>query len=169
MSPYKAVAGARISNKDAEVIGETVDRLQKKHGTVTAALLVREARRKGSPVARLFEWDKGKAFELYLLDRARYLLRSYTIIVEDVTGDNKPMTVRGVHVVESDEGRTYAPIDSIVKSADYTAQVVERALSDLIAWKHKYANLRRLSADFRPVFDAIDSVTAKKNETSAAE
>ena len=57
--------------------------LHKKHGTLTAELVVEDAKRSDSPLHEMFEWDTQKAAMQHWLDVARQLIRNVRVIINN--------------------------------------------------------------------------------------
>lgn len=64
-------------------------------GRLTPQAVVEDAKREGSPLHELFEWDQRRGHEIYLMQRAREIVRSVKIVVkrEDVVF-RSPLFVR---------------------------------------------------------------------------
>lgn len=121
--------------------------------------VVKEARREGHPLHDRFDWDDSKAGHLWRLEQARELIRSVYVVIE--TTGQKTVSVRAYASLPSDRDREggYRPIDSIMSNANFRAELLSSAISELEAFKRRYSNLTQLA----PVFDAIDAVKIKRS------
>lgn len=158
---YKAVAGSRLRDKDAEVVGPELERLAGEHGgRITAAVVLEAAAGAESPLRPFFEWDDSRAAHKYRIDQARHLIRSICVVVEDASGETD---VRALHLVVEDGEAAYAPIDDIIASKDLLDQLLATAKRELEAWSNKHRSLRRLKS-MGPLFDEIERVVVKQRE-----
>jgi ADP-dependent phosphofructokinase/glucokinase len=164
---FVAANGSHLSNKDAVTIGKTLDRLALKHGgLVKADHVLAEAKRQASPIHKFFEWNKDKAFEKYLLERAYFLIRSVHVIIK--SKGKSPESIRAVHFVKDANGNSgYASLESVAKSEAFSDYLVKKAKSDLEIWKHKYQSLQELT-EFGVVFSAIEVLTREEAASASA-
>lgn len=86
---YKARWGFRLSDADAQFLGEEVEKLKER----TPEALLKSAKRKSSRIHHLFDWDEQSAAHKYRLWQARYYFSSYTIVTEEEV-------TRAVHSVQ---------------------------------------------------------------------
>lgn len=64
-------------------------------GRLTPQAVVEDAKREGSPLHELFEWDQRRGHEIYLLHRAREIVRTVKIVVKrDDVVFRSPLFVR---------------------------------------------------------------------------
>jgi len=161
---YKAAPGARITNTDARVLGETIKKLGP---GLTPEDLLKEARKKRSAIHDLFEWDDQVAAEAFRLEQARYYLRSVWEVPVDRDGRETGEGARAFYAVEISDA------DAVKSKAFFAAreirdipgadeQIVERALKEATEWKERYARIRDHLED---VFAAIDATTKRLTVT----
>ncbi len=133
---FRVVPGSRIRKGDAQMLGQTFERL-KKSGPLTAERVLDEATNTGSPLHRYFEWDDSRAAHNYRLEQARRLLRSIEVVISDAKGKEVPM--RAYYSVKDAEGqRGYQPMTFVFETPDLADQVIKQAFDQLEAWKVKY-------------------------------
>lgn len=121
---------------DADIVGQTLEELEKKNGVATSEDLLEVSRPKKSPTHDLFEWDDKKAAENYRLHTARCVINSITVIYEDIT----PEPVRAfVNVSEPHERATYKNIKEALLDEATRNNYLSRVKSELDAFiaKHK--------------------------------
>lgn len=82
--------GARLSAAQAEFIGSVATRHGGIEGEHAAPALVDASRSRNSPTHKLFQWNDAKAAEEYRIARARQLIGSVMIVVEE-DKDGLPM------------------------------------------------------------------------------
>jgi hypothetical protein len=147
---YQWKEGSRVPVK-AQIAGEHLERLQsQKGGRLTPIDVVRDARRKSSPLHSAFEWDDRKAASIYREERARYILRSLVVVIatqEPDSGDEE-RPVRAFVNVEKDSESFYTPTVTALSDEELRRQVLEDALRELHAWEQKYKDLKELVAVF---------------------
>ena len=71
----------------AEIAGNELERIEARHGKVTAAILVKESKSKQAALHSCFEWDDKKAAEKYRLRQADSIITNLVVMV-----DGKPET-----------------------------------------------------------------------------
>jgi hypothetical protein len=146
---------------DPNKVGREVQRLSVENdGEVAPAVLVSFAQQNPkSESNRLFQWDDEKAAEEYRLEQARLAMRSL-IIVNLTVGGNKQEPIRAFVNVSSDGGRAYAPIAVVMRDPEKREEVLARALTELEAWRHRYAALQELAT----AFVAVDRLLARRQK-----
>ncbi len=163
---YFARPGSRFTNEDARLIGPALDRL----GAPKAQDIVDAARNHASPLHPYFEWRDDIAAEEYRKAEARTMARS--IVIKVVSDDHQERLTRAFEAVtvnrlpgsseDAEDSRSYVAYDVIRQSPDLSNQVIQRAKSQLSAWRHAYETYRALypsfDTTFRDVFDIIHRV-----------
>lgn len=139
---FYAAANTKFSDKDAQVIGETLISL--KHRTPSALLDVSRPLR--AKTHRYFEWKDSKAAESWRLRQAAECIRSIVIEVKPPARGAARQEIRfflSSHQ-ESDDStnpkREYHPLPTILRSEVMTAEVLEAARQGLASWKMKFEN-----------------------------
>ncbi len=159
---YKAKTGARIKDADAMVIGPICEDLARLNGVARPEDLLSAARDPEHPAHKFFDWNDASAAEAYRVDQARYLMRSYTVVLQR---SETKQEVRGLQYVDSKGG--YVPSSVVFDDTDMTQEVVERAKREATSWYHRHQQLRSL-ADLAGVFDAIEESIVKAVPSEAA-
>ena len=134
---------------DAQIAGHELERIYQKSGALTAKEIVNESRPESAPLHGCFEWDDQTAAEKYREGQAQKIVR---LIVSVDESRPEAKEVRAFVHVEN----AYKPIAVVVNSEEQMMELLQSALSELIAFKKKYKTLSSL----RPIFDAIDALTA---------
>ena len=134
---------------DAQIAGQELERIYQKSGALTAKEIVNESRPESAPLHGCFEWNDHVAAEKYREGQAQKIVR---LIVSVDESRPEAKEVRAFVHVEN----AYNPISVVVNSEEQMMELLQSALSELMAFKKKYKAL----ASLRPVFDAIDSLTA---------
>lgn len=135
---FRVTPGSRIRKNDAKVLGETFERIKASGKPLTAETVLDEATNPRSPLHRFFEWDDKHAAHMFRLEQARRLVRSIEVVLEDAKGKQVPM--RAYYSVKDADGqRAYEPMEFVFETPDLADQVIDQAVSQLEAWKAKYA------------------------------
>ena len=146
---YKAKRGLP-GGVSPQLIGERIEIIKIRNGGfVTADMLVKEAKKKTSPLHGCFTWDDKEAGKLRRLDEARWILRTITVEVET---DDEPIITRAF-VSVTDEP-VYTTIESAMSDDNMRASLLDQAKNELRSFKIKYAQLKELAV----VFAAIDKI-----------
>lgn len=135
---------------DAQVAGEMCEKLEA-DGNLTAQSLLDANRPADAPLHNEFEWDDGIAAEEYRKSQARHIINCLCVIKETDGGKKEPQRV--FFNIRREE-HEYKHIDTIIRSQDDTAMLLQTALKELEAFERKYSQLKELSR----VFDAIHSI-----------
>lgn len=159
---YKAVRGSGLNNKQAQIVGEALDRIPKR----TPEAVVAEAKKKTSPLHPFFEWDDTAAAEAHRLWQARHLFCSVRIVVRNIE-------VKAFHSVaiaaaadgSKESSRVYVSVGEARNNDDHREQILANAMRELKGWRTRYENFREALSG---VFDAIDEVLEESREAIAA-
>lgn len=147
---YRAVAGARLSDRDAATIGPALEALAREHDDqLDAETVVEQARSRQSPLHSYFEWDTRRAADLYRLEQARYLLRHIEVKID--TREGEGTWVRGFHAVYLHDAsgapqpeRRYIPLAVVQADVDYLDQIISKAEREAQAWATRYRTYSEL-------------------------
>jgi hypothetical protein len=141
----------RSRKVDAQVVGETVERIAENNGGVCPSwAMVDEARPEDSELHPLFEWDDSTAAEAFRREQARHHIRELRVVVEE---GEEPVQAF-VHIIRmSDDGPVegYRSTRMVVRSFDESRQMLDEALSSLRAWQRRYQHLSELSDVFQVI------------------
>lgn len=159
---YKAKVGARISDEDAERIGQYLEKkvINGDRG-VSAEEFVGAARPESSPLHGDLEWDDSVAGHQYRLQQAREILRS--IMVVHVNGETSQPTRAFHRVVVADDATSrsaYVPASVVWEKQDYAAQVLEKARRELRNWSRRYREYEELAGAAALVSEALELIAA---------
>lgn len=142
---------------DAETAYNALEELRKKHGKLTADIVVEAAKDKNNPLHTVFIWDVNEAARKYWQEQARLLMRSIEVIYDDAPSTS----VRAYEVVETTNDNrarqsVYMTTHDILSDPQLRQQLLQRAIREAISYKQKYKALVELSS----IFGAIDSVVS---------
>ena len=146
----------------AEVAGAVCEELDRTVG-LTPANLVDASRPEDAPLHREFEWDDATAAEAYRKEQARLMITNLTIVIEE----HKQEPVRAYYSLEhgfrKNDG-TYTSTIKILSDSDKRAQLLERAKSEMIAFKSKYSMLTELADVFESIDSTVKQISMFENE-----
>jgi hypothetical protein len=118
MATYQFRKGARISSVKADVAAQELSKIHDKHGALSPAVVVDEARPVESPLHPAFEWNDNKAAELYRRTQAQDLIYSVEIVPDEDSIPEKIYT----YIPSAD---SYIPTQVVVSNVDLYAEARE--------------------------------------------
>lgn len=139
---------------DADVAGNLLTKLTERDGELTADSVVKEAKKKSSPLHPWFEWDDTEAAHKFRKNQARKLIQSINV---RIIGDTDAEPIRAfVHLGTTNDKSGYATLAHVLSEPELRIQLVAKALAELNAVKGRYSHLTELAE----VFAAMDEVAA---------
>jgi len=172
---YKAKAGAFFNDEKAVLYGQELEKIAaENNGEVLANVVVERAADPENPLHDYFNWDDAWAARLYRETEARSLIRKivYVIVSEDGQ-EHEQRAFINVTINENDNDPVYVPVGRVIADKELRAQVIRRALAELVSWKARYERYRELD----DICEAIEGIAKRLNfegtkgqaqETSAA-
>lgn len=149
MSAYTWKSGSRIK-ADAQKAGELMEQLSQTEDGLTAETLLNANKPEEAPLHNCYEWDDSKAAVEWRLHQSRHFINSIVTVQVQEGQEEQPETMRAFFVTT--EKSKYEPLHAIVKEKSKYEAMLDTALSELIAFKRKYAQIKAL----QPIFEAID-------------
>ena len=126
---YRAREGSPFSNKEAQIVGETLNNLRDRKGELTTERIVETARNETSPLHKYFEWSDNTASELYRLQQARHIINH---VVEIVVVGTEQVKQRSFFSIETSNRKTaYVTIKQAIETESYRKQLLGRAIVQL--------------------------------------
>ena len=151
----------RILPVPAQMAGEYLEELEKKHSALTPEIVLEESRDENAVLHKCFEWDDTKAAEGYRLVQARMIIRNITVKIEKQ--DSTSLITRAFVNVQDesaqDKGR-FVSVGIAVTDEEMKKQVLKNALYELQTFKNKYANYHELEKIFADIEELEKSLTA---------
>jgi hypothetical protein len=138
-------------------VREAITEIYNKYGSLTSELVLREAKKKSSPLHEHFVWDDSEAAKQYRLIQAAELIRK--VKVTYAPSEDVSYKVRAfVNVVsdKEDEENTkiYVPIKEALNNTNYREQLLAEAKRDAETFVKKYKVLNEVK-------DIINTIIAK--------
>lgn len=126
---YKARPGTRFSNKDANVIGVELSKMEKAGIARTPRNVLEWARKSANPLHRYFDWDDESAANKHRVEQARELIG---VVMEIEVSVGRP--ARSFHsIVPDDGGRQYQPRRLVKADENWREQVSDRLYASVRA------------------------------------
>jgi len=145
---YEARTGSPFKQGDAQEVGEFIEKCSDKS---TRGILEEIKKNPKHKIHSLFEWNKGKAIELYQLQRVREIVSHLEINIVSL-GNSEPVELnvsisafKSVIPINSDE-RVYVPMEEGMNNQVYREQIIQRAKTELKNWMERYNQYKELSS-----------------------
>lgn len=163
-SIYRASPGFRISNRDAAVLGEAFEQLERDLGhSVSPEELAEAAKADDSPFHAYFEWDTAKQVQFYLVARATYIIRALDVVLPD-HGD---VPVRGIIPVLDGTGTYMSTNLAARKRPDVIKAQIARAQQDAKLIVERYQGWIAFK-EFAPATEFVQAAVNLANATGQA-
>lgn len=157
---YEARIGAPFKQEEAQAIGEFIEECSDK---TTRGILERIKNHQGHPIYKLFEWDKDKQSELYLLQRVREIISHIEVKIISI-GSQEPINLsvnisafKSIKPSDSEE-RIYVSIEEGMTNLDYRTQIIQRAKVELKNWMERYQQYQELSSIVKVIKPLINKL-----------
>lgn len=148
--------GYRGLRGDVQVVGQELERIQEETGSISADLVLENAKPKDAPLHPYFEWNNTKAAEMYRLDQARYLVRNIAVQIERPESD-EPLVTRAFVEIKGEEG-PYLSLSTVVQDVDLWKQLIKQARKDIEVFENKYSVLSEVVALIQPIKVALNQL-----------
>ena len=164
---FQAKDGSRLNDTQANAYGQRIYELMRKNNKreVLPEEIVEDAKNKGTPYHDYFVWNNSKASRLYRLQQANYILRSIVRvkIIEETHEEVIVRTFHNVVVSESEQTgrvRAYVPEEVVFASKDYSQQVIDSALQEIMGWRRRYHIYQELAM----ICNAIEETVQRRQK-----
>jgi hypothetical protein len=150
--------GARFSI-DPEEAHACIEKVRlKKGGSIEAADVVAEAKKKTSPLHPEFEWDDKVAAHQHRLHRARVMMASVVVVREEAPDvESRQYEVRVKTRAEADAAgepvRVFQTTEQILEDPVQRDRFLARAFAELASFRSRYAGLSELAQVFTAIED----------------
>jgi len=150
ITAYKWKPGARVK-VDAEQAATVFHEIQQKYGRIENRLVVKEARKKSSPLHSEFEWDINKAAMAHWEDRAKYIRTHIAAVYVSEEGEER--TVSAFVCIHEDNEESSSSYDIVTAMSDEEKRLklFKQAVSELNTWKNRYQEFEEFSLVFRAI------------------
>lgn len=145
---------ARIAHREVEKVAKACG------GEASAEEIVKAATPAKNPLHGVFEWNDTVAGQEYRLEQARRMVRSIVVVRPDTTSKRPQRVWEAVRVNLGKPGRprnTYKTLEDIMRDPNLRAELLGRALRDLIAIRNRYRDLQELAVVMRAIDDLLSN------------
>lgn len=122
-------------------------------GTLSAPLVVDEARDPNSPLHSRFEWDDTVAGDRYREVQARELIRSVRIVYREAKGKRPEGSTRAFQHIRRDDASTYVPSDEVARDPILTQIVLMDMRREWKTLQARYAHFEEFTRMVREDID----------------
>jgi hypothetical protein len=136
-------------------VKEAITEIYNKYGSLTSELVLKEAKKKNSPLHEHFLWDDTEAARQYRLIQAGELIRRVKVTYSPTEDVN--YKVRAFVNVVSDkeeDAKIYVPIKEALNNTNYREQLLAEAKRDAETFVKKYKVLNEVK-------DIVNTIIAK--------
>lgn len=145
-----------MMDKTAAAIDRELELIRRRNGGILRAEQVVEfARNPKTALHSQFEWDDTKAGYQYRLWQAREIIRVRVTMEPRINAETRAYV--SLYSDRKQPGGGYRAIADVLSDEERREELLQQALRDMEAFKHKYIQLKRLA----PVFAAMDRVQAE--------
>lgn len=151
--------GSRSFHVDAQIVGETVDRITSNEGYCAPARLVDAARKDTSPIHNLFTWDNKVAADKWRTHEARQIINALTVTMQ-MNGEqvSAPAFLSVGHVVATqDAGEGYRPLSVVISDDAFAREAMADVVMRLRAIRRRYETIEALSPLWK-VLEELETV-----------
>jgi len=161
----------RMFKISAKAVGERLSELYQKNGFITRKIVLDDAKDNDSPIHLGFDWNDKVAAENWRLEQAGQLIRNLIITVEkpDDKGETKKVEVRVFHNIRDDNNpynkesnSRYIIVNDIMNDPHASDYLLQKAFSDMVAYREKYSNLNELKPHIHLIDKIIDDLKVKE-------
>ena len=134
------------------LVDRELTKLHEKHGNITEAILLNEARDPEHPLHHYFEWDDTIAAENYRRNQAlAMIMASKMVVVLQQQANAPPTVIRSEQpevrrLVSAFRGEGFVMRTDALADADQRAAIVERHKSRLRGWCRETSDIEELSS-----------------------
>jgi len=138
----KYKSNGMIEKSKVQKYGEALELIKKNNGSLTAKIVVDEAKDEKHPLHSYFDWNDKTASNKWRLHQARMLIANITEVVV-VKGKNTEC--RGFFSVTRESGdQEYVSLKDVTENIDYTQQVLDKIIRHLEVTTDLLSNFKEL-------------------------
>lgn len=148
---------------DVEAAWEVYQTVRDKTGNKpTAEALLEEATDEACPIHDAFEWDDAKAGHEHRLNQARHMMRCFVVVPEASSKPKDGHRALELRTVPSRDGSkpsaAYVPIEDVMADPVARAELLQRALNELVSIRRRFRHLQELAVIFAEVDAVLQTV-----------
>ena len=152
--------GASVGGVKPQVIGSELTRIYTQDGEITTKGVVDAARPDEAPLHPAFEWDDGRAGELYREVQARNIIRNVETVKTDSTGEKQYVTAFA-HIPSQTSAKAgvYEPVSVIVSQPDKFVLALSSLQGRVDSAKSALDDLRAAASESTMSEDRVATLT----------
>lgn len=146
---------------DVVAAHEAIETIRNKNGGVAEPEhIVKAAKAKSSPLHAAFDWDDSVAANEWRLNQARSMLRSIQIVSDKPAEQpRRVFEVKRLPATENKPARNvYSRLEDIMADPEARAELLARALRELLSFRQRYRQLQELAVVMRSVDEVLENV-----------
>lgn len=156
--------GARLPpSVDVEKAEQRTTELHRKHGGLTAEIVLGDGANPDSPLHGVFEWSDKKAAHEYRLEQARRFLRSIEVTIIEPDGTQTPVRrfiySHEITTREEEAPGQYIAIENVLSSDEMCSKQADLAVKELRQWVAKWAFVRSY---LDPIYSIIQDASKEE-------
>lgn len=162
MIKYAYVAGWQ-PQLDPQVAGTALAAIAEKEGVIKPETVVEQSRPKKAALHSYFEWDDGKAGEMYRTDQASKLIRCVRVVTEESQEAESVLHRPFIHINSTPTQEAgYYPSAFVMSHADMRNQAISDAISHLSRARERLKEYRELEREYSAI-QAVEKRVQKKH------
>jgi len=119
---------AGFNDEEAQVYGLELEKIKKKQGKLTPQLVLKEAKKRKSPLHDYFVWDDSEAGQQWRLQQARTMIGN---IVEVVLVEGKKTAQRSFFAVKTGKQAEYVTLKEAVTIPSHRQAILKKIITHL--------------------------------------
>lgn len=134
---------------------------QKNNGDVLPEHVVAAAKSKRHVLHSEFEWDDTVAATEHRMEQARKLLRSLVVVRDEIVSERPQRAyevVRNKPTTEDRPRNVYRKMEDIMADPDTRAELLGRALKELVRIRNQFRDLQELAVVMRAIDETLETV-----------
>jgi len=148
---------------DPSVAYSELERIRKENdGDLKPEAIVKRAKTQKNPLHPLFEWDDSIAAHEHRLSTARHICRELRVQIVVRKGETTRQRIYQIARTEKAPAQparnVYRSIDDIMEDPQARAELLQRALRELVAFQRRYRGLQELAIVFRALDEILTSL-----------
>ena len=148
----------------AEDAYEEIEKIHKANdGNVSAENLVEKAKSKRNKLHPAFTWDDAEAGVKCRLAEARNIMNALHVVrAEAPSRAARKYELRRLPPVDGEKNvrHVYCTTEDILKDPDARADLLKRAIGELVSTQHRYRGLQELAQVFKAVDEVLETYAA---------
>lgn len=157
MARYQWKQDGPTPKVDAQVFGETVEKIAGDLVSAKPEDIVDAARSRTSPIHSMFEWRNDKAAELYRRTQARHFVGALQLVRVEFS-EGQTVSNRAFFSVQTKNRTGYIDHGRILNDGDLKKQVLETARQELESYLRKFGSVMALGTYVKRLQEIIDEM-----------